>query len=81
MINTSLLRGIIASKGMTQTQVAKALGMTPKTFYVKMGKKVFDSDEIEAMVRILDIPLSKCGVIFFAPDVTYYVTTKDDLTA
>ena len=42
----------------------------PKTFYTKMTKKVFDSDEIENMIDILQIPLENCTRIFFASKVT-----------
>lgn len=64
MINTNKLRGIIVSKGLTQEKVAQIIGITPKTFYVKMKKGVFGSDEIEKMISILSIenPMD----IFFA---------------
>lgn len=32
------LRGIIVSEGMTQEQVARQIGMSPKTFYNKMKR-------------------------------------------
>ena len=54
-MNTNKLRGIIAERGMTQEKVAIALGMTPKTFYSKMKKGVFDTDEAIRMVELLDI--------------------------
>ena len=64
MIAVDKLRGIIAERGMSQRQVAKALGMTEKTFYTKMKKGVFDSDEMSEMVSMLEIhdPAS----VFFA---------------
>lgn len=64
MIDTNALRGRIAEKGLSQAKVAAAIGVTPKTFYEKMNKGVFGSDEIEIMIRVLDIkdPVS----IFFA---------------
>ena len=40
MIKTNELRGIIAKNGLSQTDVAKMIGVTPKTFYEKM-KMVF----------------------------------------
>ena len=70
MVNTDALRGIIAERNLSQAEVAKHLGMTPKTFYSKMNKKVFDSDEIETMIRLLSIPLDRCAHIFFASEVT-----------
>ena len=38
-MNTNKLRGVIAERGMTQRQVAAAIGMTERTFYTKMKKK------------------------------------------
>lgn len=65
MIRTDLLRGVIAQKNMSQRKVAKQLGMTEKTFYKKMKKGVFDSDEISEMISLLDI--DNPAEIFFAP--------------
>lgn len=68
MIRTDKLRGIIAEKGYSQSDVAKKIGITPKTFYEKMKVGVFGSDEIETMIVFLDIedPVN----IFFAQEVT-----------
>lgn len=55
MVATEKLRGIIAERGMSQRKVAECLGMTEKTFYAKMKKGVFDSDEMAEMIAILDI--------------------------
>lgn len=55
MVAVDKLRGIIAERGMSQTQVAKQLGITPKTFYNKMKSGVFGTDEVEKMVSILSI--------------------------
>lgn len=64
MINTNKLRGIIVENGFSQQEVAKEIGITPKTFYEKMKNGVFGSDEIQTMIDILHIedPVS----IFFA---------------
>ena len=66
MIRTDKLRGIISEKGFSQAKVAEAIGITPKTFYEKMSKGVFGSDEIEVMIRIIHIdnPVE----IFFAQE-------------
>lgn len=66
MIKTNKLRGIIAENGMSQSDVASKIGITPKTFYSKMKNGVFGSDEIQTMIKILDIddPMS----IFFADE-------------
>ena len=64
MIDTAELKSIMAKHDVTGVQMAKELGMTPKTFYSKMKKGVFGSDEIEAMIKILSIenPMA----VFFA---------------
>lgn len=64
MVNTDELRGVIAKNGKTQSDVAKMLNITPKTFYMRMQKGVFGSDEIQIMIDELHIdnPMD----IFFA---------------
>lgn len=49
------LRALIVAKGLTQLEVAHMLGITPKTFYTKMKKGVFGTDEAEKMIDILEI--------------------------
>lgn len=72
MIKTDELRGIIAKNKKTQSDVAKMIGITPKTFYTRMQKGVFGSDEIQIMIDKLHIenPME----IFFAKEVTLKVT-------
>ena len=55
MIRTDKLTGIIAEKGKTKKDVADAIGITPKTFYEKMKKGIFGSDEIQIMIAYLEI--------------------------
>ena len=64
MIDTNRLKSVMVLNGKTQEDVAKHLHMAPKTFYLKMKKGVFGSDEIEEMIEYLHIddPVS----IFFA---------------
>ena len=64
MIRTDELRGVIAKNGLSQSDVAAKIGVTPKTFYEKMKNGVFGSDEIEIMIDKLKIedPIK----IFFA---------------
>lgn len=64
MVDTAKLRGIIAENGKTQSDIAKMLDITPKTFYSRMQKGVFGSDEIQIMIEELNIadPIN----IFFA---------------
>jgi len=64
MVATDKLRGIISERGFSQREVAKSIGIAEKTFYSKMKKGVFGTDEAERMVHLLNIedPAS----IFFA---------------
>lgn len=66
MINTNKLRGLIVERGLSQTDVAKMINITPKTFYEKMKIGVFGSDEIQIMIDELKIddPMA----IFFAKE-------------
>lgn len=54
-MNTNKLRAIIVEKGMTQEQVARAIGITPKTFYTKMKEGVFRTDEVMRIAKLLEI--------------------------
>lgn len=64
MVDTNRLKSVMVLNGRTGEDVAEHLGMTPKTFYTKMKKKVFGSDEIEKMIEYLNIddPIA----VFFA---------------
>ena len=68
MIDVNKLRGKMAEKGYTGIDVARMINKSPKTFYSKLKKGKFDSDEITAMVEGMSIenPVE----IFFACDVT-----------
>ena len=55
MLAVDKLRGIIAERGMTQKDVAAHLGMADMTFYRKMKKGVFGTDEVEKMIDLLQI--------------------------
>ncbi|MEA5047431.1 MAG: antitoxin Xre-like helix-turn-helix domain-containing protein [Eubacteriales bacterium] len=79
MIKTAKLIGIIAEKGLTQKAVAKTLGINEATFYRKMKRGVFDSDEIYGMIDLLSI--ENPADIFFAKDGTRYVPLKTERTA
>lgn len=68
MVDTNRLKSVIVLNGKTQEDVAKHLGMAPKTFYTKMKKGVFGSDEIDKMIDYLNI--EEPMPIFFAKTVT-----------
>ena len=55
MIDVNALRGKIAEQGTSQVKVAEYIGITPKTFYIKMSKGIFGSDEIDKMIDYLHI--------------------------
>lgn len=63
MVDTAKLRGILAEHNESQAKAAKAIGVTPNTFYRKMKSGVFGSDEISIMIKRYNIkdPMS----IFF----------------
>ena len=64
MLNTMELRGLIARQGLSQRKMAKKLGITEKTFYIKMKEGVFRTDELEQMADVLCIPKSNIGILF-----------------
>ena len=66
MIKTDELRGIIAKNGLSQSDVALKIGITPKTLYEKMKIGVFGSDEIQIMIDVLNI--EDPAAIFFAKE-------------
>lgn len=68
MVDTNRLKGIIVTRGKTGEDVARHLGMSPKTFYGRMKKGVFGSDEIEMMIDYLKI--DEPMPVFFAKKVT-----------
>lgn len=68
MVATDKLRGIIAERGLSQRKVAERIGMTEKTFYTKMKKGIFNSEEMSVMIELLDI--GNPAEIFFAETVS-----------
>lgn len=76
MILIDELVGMIAKKNLSKAAVARKLGMTPKTFYIKLHKGVLGSDEMSKLVELLDI--KEPARIFFAQLVTSEVTKEDE---
>ena len=58
----------MVERGYSTKMMADALGITPQTFYSKMKKGVFDSDEISKMIDLLSI--TNGMDIFFAKQVS-----------
>lgn len=63
MIRVDKLVGEMYAKGISGKEMAKRIGIVPKTFYEKMKKGVFSTDEVEIMIEVLQLsdPMS----IFF----------------
>lgn len=78
MIRTDLLRGKIAEKGYSQAILAKKIGITPQSFYNKMEKGVFKSDEIYKMIEILGIE-NPIEVFFYAGEVAQQETFASEV--
>lgn len=68
MLNTNLIKAKITEKGLTQAEVAKQIGMTAKTFSIKMSTGKFGLDEADKMIRLLNIENPER--YFFANEVT-----------
>ena len=64
MVNSSKLIGLFAEKNMTRERVAYELGITPNTLRRKLNQGKFDSDEMYALVKLLEI--DNPTPIFFA---------------
>lgn len=75
MIRTDLLRGKFAEKSLSQMQIARMLGITPKAFYEKMKRGVFRSDEMQKMIDFVGI--ENPAEIFFAKEVENKDTTSN----
>ena len=70
MTNSNELRAALTRKGMTQEQVAEALGITTATLNYKINnKREFKTSEVKALVDLLEIKKEDIDKIFFANDV------------
>lgn len=66
MVKVNKLLGIFAENGKTKQEVAKIIGISPKTLGERLDRGVFGSDEIEILIDTFHIedPMS----IFFAKE-------------
>lgn len=55
MVDRNELRAAIVRNGLSQKDIAVLLGITPKTFYEKMKRGTFGTDEAKTMIEALDI--------------------------
>lgn len=65
MVNSAKLKGLIAENGLSQAQVARNIGMNPKTFYQKMLNGVWKSNELAALKQALKMSDQQAINIFF----------------
>jgi len=78
LTNSNELRAAITRKGMTQEQVAEALGITTATLNYKINnKREFKTSEVKALVDLLEIKKEDIDKIFFANDVDCESTTDE----
>lgn len=68
MVDTLKIKALVVERGMTQTEVAKRLGISNKVWFDRMSKKKFDSEEMYNLIHILNI--ENPAEIFFADEVT-----------
>lgn len=65
--NYSKLLGRMKECGFTQEKLAKAVGMSKNTLNLKLNNKYsFSQDEIIAICKLLNIPISEIGEFFYA---------------
>lgn len=69
MVNKNLLRSAIARAGMTQGQVAAAIGVSPNTLSAKiLGHSFFDTNEIDKICKVLSIQDETEKALIFLAD-------------
>ena len=65
MANINLLKGKIVAAGFTLNGFASEIGMPYTTFSRRMKSRVFGSDEIEKIAKILNLTAEEIQSIFF----------------
>jgi transcriptional regulator with XRE-family HTH domain len=68
MLDKNALRAEMVRHGVTQKELSEMIGMSEKTFSLRMKKGAFGTDEAEKMIKILKI--TDPAAIFFANVVT-----------
>ena len=66
MLNTGLIKGLLAQRGTSGKEAAAAIGISPKTFYRKLKNGNFLLWEAEALFRFLRVPKERAADLFFA---------------
>lgn len=68
MINTAKIKGRMAELGLTQSDVAKALGLSPSTVSQKINNvRALSLDEAEELSALLNIDVGDFGEFFCSP--------------
>lgn len=63
----SELLGKLRSKKMTQEELARQIHLNPSTLNQKLNNKSeFSQSEMKAILNIIDVPIDKIAVYFFA---------------
>lgn len=65
MANINLLKGKIVAAGFTLYGFADEIGMPYTTFSRRMKSRIFGSDEIEKIARVLNLTAEEIQAIFF----------------
>lgn len=69
-MNYNVLRGRIHECGLTQKEVAARIGVSEGQLNRKLaGEFAFRQDEMESILKLLDVDLSELGKYFFTPKV------------
>ena len=69
-MNYNDLRGRIRECGLTQKEVAARIGVSEGQLNRKLaGEFAFRQDEMESILKLLDVDLSELGKYFFTPKV------------
>ena len=67
MVKVNELRGLMVARGYTQEQLEKKMGISSRTLGTRFKKGIFQSDEMELLIKILEI--KNPAYIFFNQEV------------
>ena len=65
MANINLLKGKIVAAGYTLSEFANKIGLPYTTFSRRMKSRIFGSDEIERIAKVLGLTAEEIREIFF----------------
>lgn len=65
MANINLLKGKIVAAGYTLSEFADKIGIPYTTFARRMKSRIFGSDEIEKIAKVLSLTADEIQEIFF----------------